>query len=188
MAQASVLTDADIKKVLAIISIGKHPSRNRMAFLLSVWAGMRVGEIAKLKVGDVLNRQGEMLREIKLSADQTKGRKGRVVYLSDKLQREIASYIATLRKVDLDRPLIPSQHRNRHFSNTTLCMLFGKIYERAGMKNSAHAGRRTFATRLNAQGVGMRTIQKLMGHQHIGTTALYCDVSDDQLRQAVKLV
>ncbi len=32
----------------------------------------------------------------------------------------------------------------------------------------------------------MRTIQKLMGHKHIGTTALYCDVSDDKLRKAVQ--
>jgi Phage integrase family len=36
---------------------------------------------------------------------------------------------------------------------------------------SSHSGRRTFATRLHANGVGMRTIQKLMGHQHIGATA-----------------
>jgi hypothetical protein len=32
----------------------------------------------------------------------------------------------------------------------------------------------------------MRTIQKLMGHRHIGTTALYCDVADDMLRSAVE--
>jgi site-specific recombinase XerD len=33
----------------------------------------------------------------------------------------------------------------------------------------------------------MRTIQKLMGHKHIGTTALYCDVSDD-MRNALELI
>lgn len=48
--------------------------------------------------------------------------------------------------------------------------------------------RRTFATRLNALGVGMKTIQKLMGHRHIGTTALYCDVSEETLQKAVELV
>jgi site-specific recombinase XerD len=46
---------------------------------------------------------------------------------------------------------------------------------------------------LNAKGVGMRTIQKLMGHRHFGTTALHlprciCDVSDETLRNAVELV
>jgi integrase/recombinase XerD len=67
-------------------------------------------------------------------------------------------------------------------------MTFKAIYELAGIKTSSHSGRRTFATRLNAKGIGMRTIQKLMGHQHISTTALYWDVSDDMLRNAVELV
>jgi hypothetical protein len=53
----------------------------------------------------------------------------------------------------------------------------GAVYRRAEL--------RTFATRLNVKGIGMR---KLMGHQHISTTALYCDVSDEQLRNAVELV
>jgi integrase len=44
-------------------------------------------------------------------------------------------------------------------------MLFKEIYEVAGIRTSSHSGRRTFATRLNAKGVGMRTIQKLMGHR-----------------------
>ena len=70
----------------------------------------------------------------------------------------------------------------------TLCMLFASIYQQAGLRTSSHSGRRTYATRLNEKGVGMRTIQKLMGHKHIGTTALYCDMSDDTLRKAVELV
>ena len=48
---------------------------------------------------------------------------------------------------------------------------------------ASHSGWQTFATRLNAKGVGMKTIQKLMGHRHIATTALYCDVSDEMLKE-----
>jgi len=48
------------------------------------------------------------------------------------------------------------------FSAVTLSMLLKEIYELAGTRTSSHSGRRTFATRLNAMGVGMRTIQKLM--------------------------
>jgi site-specific recombinase XerD len=76
----------------------------------------------------------------------------------------------------------------RVFSNVTLSMLFKEIYELARIRTSSHSGIRTFATRLNAKGIGMRTIQKLMGHQNIGTTALYCDVSDETPRNAVELV
>jgi integrase len=38
-----------------------------------------------------------------------------------------------------------------------------------------------------ARGVGMRTIQKLMGHMDISTTSLYCDLSDEMLRNEVEL-
>jgi integrase/recombinase XerD len=88
----------------------------------------------------------------------------------------------------IDAPLIASQRNGRAFTNVSLSMLFKEIYEAAGIRTSSHSGRRTFATRLNEQGVGMRTIQKLMGHRHIGTTALYCEVSDATMRNAVELV
>jgi integrase len=55
------------------------------------------------------------------------------------------------------------------------------------LKAPSRPGVRKIATRLNAKGVGTRTIQKLMGHRHIGTTALYCDVSENTLRNAVEL-
>ena len=84
--------------------------------------------------------------------------------------------------------MIASQRNARAFSIVSLSMLFKQIYEMAGIRTSSHSGRRTFATRLNAKSVGMRTIQKLMGHRNIGTTALYCEVSDETLRNAVELL
>ena len=82
MSQASVLSDADIRRVFRVIETTRYAERNRIAFVLSIYAGMRVGEIAALKVSDVINRYGEVRSEIKLAADQTKGGKGRTVILS----------------------------------------------------------------------------------------------------------
>jgi integrase/recombinase XerD len=188
MAQASVLTDAEIRRVFRIIETTRHAVRNRLAFILSIYAGMRVGEIAALTVGDVFNRDGEVRREIKLSAGQTKGSKGRTVILSARVRSEIGAYAANQIGRSVDKPLIATQCSGRAFSALTLSMLFKEIYELAGIRTSSHSGRRTFATRLNERGVGMRTIQKLMGHKHIGTTALYCDVSETIMRGAVELV
>jgi len=42
----------------------------------------------------------------------------------------------------------------------------------AGIRTSSHSGQRTFATRLNQKGVGMETIQRLMGYRNTATTAL----------------
>jgi integrase/recombinase XerD len=188
MAQASVLTESEIRRVFRIIETTGHPERNRLAFVLSIYAGLRVGEIAALTIGDVASQTGEVRREIKLSAHQTKGSKGRTVVLSGRVRGEIDTYLKSRSSRYLERPLIASQRNGRFFSNVSLSMVFKKIYELAGIRTSSHSGRRTFATRLNAKGVGMRTIQKLMGHRHIGTTALYCDVSDEAMRNAVELV
>ena len=187
MAQASVLTDNDIRRVFRIIETTRHADRNRLAFVFSVYGGMRVGEIAAVKIKDVANQYGEARREIKLASDQTKGSHSRTVVLSNRVRKEIEAYLKHYPLADPEWPLIRSQ-RGRAFSSLTLSMLFKEIYELAGIKTSSHSGRRTFATRLNAKGVGMRTIQKLMGHRHIGTTALYCDVAEDVMRGAVELV
>jgi integrase/recombinase XerD len=188
MAQASVLTDAEIRRVFRIIEATRHADRNRLAFVLSLYAGLRVGEIAALTIGDVWTKQTEVRREIKLDRHQTKGSKGRTVVLSSRVRTEIGEYLKARRVQRYDAPLIASQRNGGAFSNVTLSMLFKEIFELAGIRTSSHSGRRTFATRLNARGVGMRTIQKLMGHRHIGTTALYCDVSEETLRNAVELV
>ena len=188
MAQASVLTDQEIGRVFRIIKTTRHALRNRLAFTLSIYAGLRVGEIAALKLVDVATPNGETRREIKLSARQTKGSQGRTIVLSKRVRTEIAAYLKQRCVANVDAPLIPSQRNGQPFSAVTLSMLFKEIYELAGIRTSSHSGRRTFATRLNARGIGMRTIQMLMGHKHISTTALYCDVSDEQLRNAVELV
>lgn len=187
MAQASVLTESDIKRVFRIVETTRHADRNRLAFVLSVFGGMRVGEIAALRIGDVVNQYAEARREIKLASEQTKGSHSRTVVLSNRVRKEIEAYLKLIPFAQPEWPLIRSQ-RGHAFSGLTLSMLFKEVYELGGIRTSSHSGRRTFATRLNAKGVGMRTIQKLMGHRHIGTTALYCEVSEDVMRNAVELV
>jgi integrase/recombinase XerD len=188
MAQASVLTDSDIRRVFRIVETTRHAERNRLAFILSIYAGMRIGEIAALTVRDVATAQGEVRREIKLSSEQTKGSKGRTVILSERVRREIAAQLKNrLRRPDY-APLIASQRNGRRFSNVSLSMLFKELYDLAGIRTSSHSGRRTFATRLNEKGVGMKTIQRLMGHKNIATTALYCEVSETIMRNAVELI
>jgi integrase/recombinase XerD len=62
------------------------------------------------------------------------------------------------------------------------------IYRSAGISTSSHAGRRTFATRMNELGIGMVTIQQAMGHANLATTAGYVSVSDQQLTNAVNAI
>ena len=56
MKQAKVLTDAELKRLLAVIANDRHSERNRIALMLSHLAGLRVGEIAALSVSDIVDR------------------------------------------------------------------------------------------------------------------------------------
>ena len=111
----------------------RHAERNRLSFVLSIFAGLRVGEIAALTVGDMATQNGEVRREIKLGAHQTKGSKGRTVILSERVRKEIGSYLKTRPARSL-APLIASQRNGRRFTNVTLSMMMKEIYETAGIK------------------------------------------------------
>jgi integrase/recombinase XerD len=75
MAQASILTDTEIRRVFRIIETTRHAERNRLAFVLSVYAGLRVGEVAALTLGDVSTQDGQARREIKLGAIRRKAQR-----------------------------------------------------------------------------------------------------------------
>ena len=95
MAQAKTLTTAEINQVLAYIENRKYKERNRAMFFMSLWAACRVGEIAAIKMGDVVNTDGTIKAEVRLSASQTKGGQPRTVFLPKKLQDELAKYLVT---------------------------------------------------------------------------------------------
>lgn len=61
MKQAKVLSEKEFKQVLSVVVAGTRGPRNRMALMLSHYAGLRVGEIAHLKVVDVMNEDGRTL-------------------------------------------------------------------------------------------------------------------------------
>jgi len=190
MAQAKTLTDKELRIVLATIADHRHAARNRAMILMSVWAGMRVGEIAALKIGDIVAPDGSIKDQINLTADQTKGSKGRVVMLGDRLRKEIRLYVDSMRFKDAsDRPLFYSQRNRTGFSANTLCQQFAIIYQRAGLDGaSSHSGRRTFITTLANKGVGVRVLMALAGHRNMSTTQRYIDLNDDMMKVAVNLL
>jgi integrase/recombinase XerD len=173
---------------MRIAETGNNGLRDRVALSLSIMAGMRVGEIASLTIGDVRGLDRKAVSVINLSRHQTKGNRARRVFVSAELQKLLNQYLATISDLNDSRAFIRSSRTGSHFSNVSLSLRFKAIYAQAGIKTSSHSGRRTFATRLNAAGIGMRTIQNALGHANIQTTALYCDVTDDQLANAVNTI
>ena len=189
MKQAKVPNDTEMKRLLAVIDTGKHASRNRAAAMLSHLAGLRVGEIASLTIGDVFDSDGNPRDQIMLKAAYTKGHEARTVFVSDKLRRELRRYRTTLTDtLANDMPFLRTQ-KNTAFSANTLCQLFGELYRRAGVDGAtSHSGRRSFITKLAHNGISAKVIMTLAGHKHLSTTQRYIDVNDEMLRAAVEVI
>ncbi|KAJ3473901.1 hypothetical protein NLI96_g12765 [Meripilus lineatus] len=149
---------------------------------------MRVGEVAALRIGDVVNTDGSIKSEIRLLAEQTKGRNARTVFIGQRLRKELAAYVATINCRLPDKSLFYTQKRDG-FSANTLCQYFHWLYKQVGIDGaSSHSGRRTFITNLANKGVGVRVLMSLAGHRNISTTQAYIDVNDEMQRAAVDLV
>ncbi len=188
MAKAKVLTKQEIRTVLRIAEMGRNGLRDRTAMSLSLMAGMRIGEIAALTIADVRGLDGKAVSVINLSRHQTKGNRARRVFVSEDLRKILNQYLATITDLDGSRAFIRSTRTGRHFSSISLSLRFKAIYAQAGISTSSHSGRRTFASALGEKGIGIRTIQNLLGHANIQTTALYVEVRDDQMANAVNAI
>lgn len=188
MAKAKVLSKDEIKRVMRIAESSNLGERDKVLFALSILGGMRVGEIAALTIGDVRGLDGKAVEVVHLAKHQTKGNRSRRVFVGDDLRRILNRYLKSRGSLGNEIALIRSSRTGDHFSNVSLSLRMKGVFRAAGINTSSHSGRRTYATRKNELGVGMRTIQHLLGHANIATTALYCDVSDAQLQNAANML
>lgn len=158
-------------------------------FLLTCWAGLRVTEVASLRVCDVIGLNGRALQEIRLQPEQTKGKWPRTVFLNERLQKEITTYAATRAADAPTDPFFYTQKRKTGWNRNTLAQHFFWLYHAAGIAGaSSHSGRRTFCTNLASKGISIRVLQSLAGHRSVQTTARYIDVNDHMKRRAVESV
>ena len=186
MKRAHVLNEREIRRVFATIARSAFPSRNRAMFMLSIYAGMRVGEIAALRVDDVLSADGHVREQIQLSATQTKGSRARTVLLNTQVKTELAEYLRKHR--DLTDTLFVSKIR-KGFSSNSLCQVFARIYSDSGIDAAtSHAGRHFFLTSLADKGVSIHVLAALAGHRNISTTMVYLTANANVMRAAVELL
>jgi len=190
MKQAKLLTDAERKRLTAVIDSTRYATRNHTAVALSFYAGLRACEIAGLKIGDVFEAGGAVRDTIYLSAAQTKGNTGNTVLVNKKLAAALKRYAAQYPK-RLQQPSAPIMFsaKSSNFTAQTIVNLFQTLYKAAAITGaSSHSGRRQFVTELADKGVNARVVQALARHKHLNTTMRYIDLNENKMRAAVELV
>jgi len=187
MAQAKTFTAEEFNALLEFVSKRSYAMRNRMMILISFWSGMRVGEIASLRIEDVVDTGGKVKREIRLDAAQTKGRHARTVFFPAKLAAELQIYVDARAVQDRKQPFFMTAG-GKAFTANVMTQHFFWLYRKAGYETGSHSGRRNFLTQLSAKGIGIRVLASLAGHRNIQVTMRYIDASDDMKRNAVELI
>lgn len=157
------------REVAAVLEEVDSP-RYRAILTLTYAAGLRVSEVVRLRPEDLDPERGL------LHVRQGKGRKDRMVMLSDVALSEVRAY----RELDSSpRWLFPGARPGHHLRKRAVQRAFARARDAAGIEKAVgiHALRHSFATHLLERGVGLRHIQELLGHASLRTTQIYTHVS-----------
>ena len=120
-----------------------------------------------------------------------KGSKERMLYLNDACQRALQDWMAdrdAMTLVDQNALFVTLQNRRR-ISKAAVHKLVKKHLSAAGLDStqySSHKLRHTAATLMLQNGVDVRTLQEVLGHDHLNTTQIYTHVDNDDLRTAAR--
>ncbi|MCF8719813.1 tyrosine-type recombinase/integrase [Nitrospina gracilis] len=175
--KSRLIENHELRRILKIQKDNpKHGLRNSCLVVMSLYLGLRVSELANLRIGDVVTEDGQIKGSVDLKKENTKGNKSRPIYLVHPeviqvLRKYLDQRKERERNLNPDRPLFKSQ-KGDGFSPRSLQRLFKLIYMDAGLDDmvSSHSGRRTFATNLIESGIDLKTVSFLMGHASIKTT------------------
>lgn len=172
-----VLSPEEVARLLAATTCLKH----RAALSVAYGAGLRVAEVASLKVGDIDSKR--ML----IVVERGKGGRGRHALLSPDLLGLLRAWWQEGRQRGIMRPggwLFPGQDPAHPITTRQLSRVVEGAAIAAGLtKNvSPHTLRHSFATHLLEDGTDIRFIQVLLGHAKLDNTALYTRVATKMVR------
>lgn len=148
--------------------------KHRVLLMTAYAAGLRVSELVRLKPHDIHSER--ML----IRVDQGKGRKDRYTLLSPRLLDELRAYWRACRPRTW---LFPNRDGKRPLDDTSAQKVYYAAKLHAGIQHGhgIHSLRHSFATHLLESGVDLPTIQRLMGHASLVTTARYLHVTSQHL-------
>ena len=161
-----VLAPEEVARLLAAVA----GLRNRVALTTAYAAGLRVGEVARLKVAAIDSPR--MLIHI----ESGKGGRERYAMLSPRLLAILRAY---WRRTRSSVWLFPGQEPSGHVSRTALQDACRRARCRARIDKpvTPHTLRHSFATHLLESGVDIRVIQVLLGHADLASTSRYAQVA-----------
>ncbi len=178
------LTPDEVHAILATTEMNHYSFlaiRDLAALSTLVYTGVRRAELLDLTLEDV------ELEERLLRVRKGKGGKERVIPIVDSLADVLTQYLEARPRTSHDRFFVTRE--KRPLGRCGLTALFRKAVENSGIDRQGltlHKLRHSFATMLLQSGCDLVSIQRLLGHNSLETTAIYCHTDMSALRGAVQ--
>lgn len=161
--------------------------RNMLLFLLMIDAGLRVGEVVKLQIGDLM-REGFPVPNIVVRPEIAKTHRERVIPTGMRLKdaiimaaRNLPNWFATRH----DTFAFLGCKLDRHITARSVQIIIAIASKKAiGRVISPHVLRHTFASRL-LKVSNIRVVQQLLGHSRLGSTMIYTHPTQDDRVAAI---
>lgn len=167
-----ILTREEISRLLA----HGRDIRARTLLTTTYAAGLRLSEVCNLQLADIESSPERMCLKVR----QGKGSKDRYTLLSPRLLATLRLYWRVARP---SHWLFPNRTGNGPLYDQTAQRIYHAARSAAGIERGGgiHTLRHAFATHLLEAGVDIHTIQRLLGHGHVGTTMRYFHLAQTHL-------
>ena len=160
---------------------GKNQERDYCILTLFLNCGLRISELVGLNINDI---QDDALRVL------GKGNKVRIIYLNEACQDALKRWLAVRRPIQgRDQNALFLSSRDERISRSMVHAMVKKRLGAAGIDStqySSHKLRHTAATLMLQNGVDVRAVQEVLGHDHLNTTEIYTHIDNESLRVAAK--
>lgn len=172
-----------LEESMALLDSVDGPNRERDYCILTLFlnCGLRISELIGLNRSDI---QGEALHVL------GKGNKVRIVYLNEACQAALEQYLAVRRPITgqgRGRPVpLPAEPTHQPLHGSALVK---RHLLEAGLDSthySSHKLRHTAATLMLQNGVDVKAVQEVLGHEHLNTTEIYTHIDNEALRVAAR--
>lgn len=173
----------DLESSIQLLESVKGPFQERDYCILTLFlnCGLRISELIGLNLSDIREDQLRVLG---------KGNKERILYLNSACQDAIRDWLAARNSMGvIDKNALFISQRRTRISKAAVEKLVKKYLTMAGLDSSQyspHKLRHTAATLMLQNGVDVRTLQEVLGHEHLNTTQIYTHVDNENLRIAAK--
>ena len=173
------LTLEESRRLLSSVD-GKNKERDYCILCLFLNCGLRISEMVGLNLTDI--RQDSLLIH-------GKGSKERIVYLNDASATALNEWLLVRKSIAAtDKNAVFLSARRKRMSVDAVQLMVKKTLLRAGLdpsQYSPHKLRHTAATLMLQNGVDVRTLQEVLGHENLNTTQIYTHIANSGLKSAV---